>query len=1401
MNLKFKIGLIGLFALLLLGNKNFAQSVDYSYAVVGCNRVDYTDTSATTGTSLATGPSTANVYQLNRLFTEVSQLNPLPKYLFLAGDMVMGYISDTVELEKQLTKWKQIYNQHPISTMPIQVVVIPGNHETQDKAAGKKSFVAAERTFLRAMAPFIAGSNGPGIGGPDNLATDQSKLTYSFNYGLDHFVIVDTDPVGQDGRVPYKWVANDIKNARVNGARHIFTIGHKPAYASPLKPLDGLESFIPQRDSLWKHLENNQCEAMFAAHNHLWDTVHPHAGKTWQVIAGNGGSRVETSWMGAGQSYFGFTLVNIYKNNQVNVKSFGRDADMTKLSLNEDANPTTVRADFNIGISPVIDHTPLTSNAGLGPFSVVANITDDIAVTSAQLNYSVNGMAQSPVAPSIAGNTYTFTIPAQAVFGTMSYNIQASDASGVKFYSTGSASAFHQFSFGTEGPSSSQTSYLNPTKSGSAFRAILTAGDVIGGYKMEGTPDGLGVFDNGNGTFTLLSNHEFVNTVGIPRAHGSKGSFVSKWIINKSDLSVVSGSDLIQNVNLWNGSGYTTYNASNPSTLTAFSRFCSADLPAVSAYYNNATGLGTKERIFMDGEESGSEGRMFAHIATGPNSGTSYELPALGKFSIENAVANSATGDKTVVAGMDDSTPGQVYLYIGTKTNAGTEIDKAGLTNGKLYGVSVSGMLTETSAVVPAPGTSFSLVDLGDVKGISGATLNTNSNNLGVTTFLRPEDGAWDPSNPRDLYFNTTNAITSPSRLWRLHFSDISNPQLGGTIEAVLDGTEGQKMLDNMTIDNSGHILLLEDVGNDAHIGAVWQYTIATDVLTKVGEHDPSRFLAGGANFITQDEETSGIIDAQSVLGSGMFLLDVQAHNPVGGEQVEGGQFLAYYNPDTYSSNPEVAVFGNSVNIANGDTLPSTADNTDFGTVTTGSTSVKTFAITNSGLGSLVVNSVSFTGTNSNEFSLVSGPSFPVNIPSGGSQNISVKFSPSFTGVHTASINIGNNDADEGAYLFALKGSACTPPMNEIITDGSSRTKCQGDSIVLSASEEIGLSYQWLKNGVEISGATNQMYTVKTTGSYTVKLTSSLGCSSVSAVSIDITVNPAPQIVAQPLQATVCEGADATYTVSATGTGLKYQWQEYSGSGAFHNVSNGAVFHNVTTPTLTIVNVPASYNARKYRCYVSGTCAPGVYSAGKPLVVKTVTIAQQPANTYTCYNTKAYFSVKATGSGVLYQWQKRTYFGTFENLVNAGVYQNVNTAKLTINGAKYSLHNNFFRCVLTTNCSPLVHYTAEANLMVYNCAAKNGSDEEAENNSMEAAVSVFPNPASDEVKIEFNLPNDGVYNWELLNSLGVKMTSGKAEGKNTKTTLSVANYPGGIYFISVSKDDVGKDYKKLLIVH
>ena len=439
------------------------------------------------------------------------------------------------------------------------------------------------------------------------------------------------------------------------------------------------------------------------------------------------------------------------------------------------------------------------------------------------------------------------------------------------------------------GPSSSEPPYVVRSEPGIVTRSIITVGSdtADNGYGMVGIPDGLGAYDNGDDTFTVLMNHELGATAGIDRAHGAKGAFVSKWRIRKGDLRVLEGSDLIQNVATWNA-GTSAHNA--PAKGIAIGRLCSADLPVRTAFYDPQSGSGYDGRIFMNGEEVGSEGRAFGTVVS---TGVAYELPALGKFSWENSVAHPSVGDKTVVVGLDDSTPGQVYLYAGSKTNAASPVVAAGLTNGKLYGVKVAGVPLEFGKTDWTVGTSLGFTGV-EVSGATGAALDADSKAKQVTDFERPEDGAWDPRHPADFYFVTTSNIVPASnrsghtRLWRLRFADPANPALGGTLALLVDGpatplaadpdeTPGPRMFDNMTIDDRGRILLQEDTGETPYRGRIWLYEIDSGELTEIARHDAAFFEIGEPGFFTLDEESSGIIPAP-FLGEGWYLGDVQAH-------------------------------------------------------------------------------------------------------------------------------------------------------------------------------------------------------------------------------------------------------------------------------------------------------------------------------------------------------------------------------------------------------------------------------------------------------------------------------------------------------------------------------------------
>ena len=479
-----------------------------------------------------------------------------------------------------------------------------------------------------------------------------------------------------------------------------------------------------------------------------------------------------------------------------------------------------------------------------------------------------------------------------------------------------------------QGPSSSATPYVTPTAAGISVTSILTVGDAAAnGYKMVGIPDGLGAYDNGDGTFTVLMNHELGSTEGISRAHGSKGAFVSQWVINKSTLAVISGQDMIQSAaNVFTGGAGGVWTAGT----TSFGRLCSADLPALPAFYNANSGKGYNGRIFMNGEESGNEGRAFGFVATGTGANTVYELPYLGKFSWENSVANPYVGDKTVVIGLDDSTPGQVYVYSGTKQISGNAVEMAGLNNGTLKGIKVN--------TANAQGGASGNLEQGQISGgfttvlvdtsVNGATQQANARAAGVTEFARPEDGHW--ADAKTFYFVTTGADpdgagpigTQSARLYKISFNEVAGvvDYDNGTVSMVTDatsltGTDGAtaRSFDNMFV-NGNTILIQEDPGNSQYNAKTWMSSDGGATWTQILMSDVSRFgNSDGAILATapfnKDEENSGIIEITDILGKNdgkrYFLADMQAHYGITGELVQGGQLYLVSapvpEPETYA--------------------------------------------------------------------------------------------------------------------------------------------------------------------------------------------------------------------------------------------------------------------------------------------------------------------------------------------------------------------------------------------------------------------------------------------------------------------------------------------------------------------
>ena len=204
-----------------------------------------------------------------------------------------------------------------------------------------------------------------------------------------------------------------------------------------------------------------------------------------------------------------------------------------------------------------------------------------------------------------------------------------------------------------------------------------------------------------------------------------------------------------------------------------------------------------------------------------------------------------------------------------------------------------------------------------------------------------------------------------------------------------------------------------------------------------------------------------------------------------------------------------------------------------------------------------------------------------------------------------------------------------TQPSNQAVTVGQTAT------FTVVAAGEAPLSYQWLKGGVNISGATSASYTTPATtaadngSQFTVMVSNSTG--NITSNVATLTVNSPPAITTQPANQTVIAGHTATFTVVATGTApLSYQWLKGS-----VNIS-GATAATYTTPATT-----AADNGSQFTVTISNVASSVTSNVATLTVNVPPSITTQPANQSVTVGQTATFTVVASGTAPLsYQWQK-----------------------------------------------------------------------------------------------------------------------------------------------------------------
>ncbi len=213
----------------------------------------------------------------------------------------------------------------------------------------------------------------------------------------------------------------------------------------------------------------------------------------------------------------------------------------------------------------------------------------------------------------------------------------------------------------------------------------------------------------------------------------------------------------------------------------------------------------------------------------------------------------------------------------------------------------------------------------------------------------------------------------------------------------------------------------------------------------------------------------------------------------------------------------------------------------------------------------------------------------------------------------------------------AAAGSApviVTQPLDQITKTGGFVT------FTVVATGAAPMSYQWLFNGVALTGATNASLTINNitpanAGPYVVAVSNAAGTARSQTATLTVS-EPllSPSITAQPVGLTVVAGGNATFNVVAIGSApLSYQW-----------LFNGAAVAKATNASLTLANVQPS-SSGPYTVSVSNSVGTALSAPAILAVVSAPTITTQPVSQTVVAGGTAGFSVVATGTAPLsYQW-------------------------------------------------------------------------------------------------------------------------------------------------------------------
>ncbi len=301
---------------------------------------------------------------------------------------------------------------------------------------------------------------------------------------------------------------------------------------------------------------------------------------------------------------------------------------------------------------------------------------------------------------------------------------------------------------------------------------------------------------------------------------------------------------------------------------------------------------------------------------------------------------------------------------------------------------------------------------------------------------------------------------------------------------------------------------------------------------------------------------------------------------------------------------------------------------------------------------------------------------------SGGQASFSFSWTaPNIPGTYTlraAGIAVdgnGNTSGDLWNFLspvtLTVAGIAVVQPNGgEVWCAGSTQTirwnSTGVDYVVIELSSDGGQTWTTLATNIPASAGswTWAIPSTQQPGSqYRIRISDASDSQLFDISDAAFTISTAPQIVQQPQPLTVCEGTMATFSVSAQGLGLSYQWR-----------LNGQNIPGATSATYQFLATTSA--AGIYDVVVSNACGSVTSDTVRLTVKQRPQITQQPQPLAVCVGQRALFRVTATGTNLRYQWRKN---GVNIPGATEAIYQ-INSVQLADSGD--------YDVVITGDCEP-----------------------------------------------------------------------------------------------------------------